>query len=168
MKKVFLIAFFACTSMFVYAQDQQDQQDQQEESVRESNSTTDLKGADQTYVSKDAVIDKYHNEVELEKLGKLELTDLYLKRVQVLTEIMPYLALNRHPAGGTLKDLGIPETKSNLSHLEDEVKNKKNYLESVNETMHDIIPYADKGNIIWCILFLEDTLHKIEKSSPDN
>ncbi len=118
-----------------------------------------------TYVSETAFIDKYHNEVELEKMGKLELTNLYLERVSVLTEIIPYLALNKAPAGAGLAELGIPETKTNTSHLDREVSNKVAYLKAVKETMNDIIPYADKKNIIWCILFLEDTLHRVNKAA---
>lgn len=117
-----------------------------------------------TFVSKTAKIDKYHNEVELEKLGKLELTELYLKRIEVVTEIIPYLALHRNPAGASLANLGIPETKNNVDQLEKEVKNKEHYLVTLRTTLHDIVPYADKGNIIWCILFLEEVIHKIEKS----
>ncbi len=120
---------------------------------------------DVTYVSATAKIDKYHNEVDLEKLGKLELTELYLERVSVVTEIIPYLALHKNPAGATLADLGIPETKANVSRLEKEVKSKLAYLEAIRATLHDIIPYADKRNIIWSILFLEEVIHKIEKAA---
>ena len=121
--------------------------------------------SDVTYVSKTATISKYHTQVELESLGKLELTELYMERVVVLSELTPYLALSFHPAGASLADLGIPSSKSNTAHMETEVKNKEAYIEHIRETLHDITPYADKENIIWCILFLEETIHKIEKSN---
>ena len=123
------------------------------------------KTSDVTYVSKNATISKYHTQVELEAFGKLELTELYMERVVVLTEMVPYLALSFNPAGATLEDLGIPSSKSNTSHMEAEVKSKEAYIEHIKETLHDITPYADKENIIWCILFLEETIHKIEKSN---
>ena len=123
------------------------------------------KASDVTYVSKTATISKYHTQVELESLGKLELTELYMERVVVLSETVPYLALSFQPAGATLEDLGIPSSKSNTAHMEVEVKNKEGYITHVKETLHDITPYADKENIIWCILFLEETIHKIEKSN---
>ncbi len=147
MKKIITVLALVFSTTFLFAQE-------------EGGASTSV-----TYVNATAKIDKYHNEVDLEKLGKLELTELYLERVQVVTELIPYLALHKDPAGASLSDLGIPETKTNVSHLEKEVKNKDQYTETVRATMHDIIPYADKRNIIWCILFLEEMIHKIEKAA---
>jgi hypothetical protein len=114
-----------------------------------------------TYVSADAKISKFHTEEELKKLGKIELTALYVERVKVLTEIVPYLALHTKP-GATLKEIGIPETETNIKHMEKEVTNKVQYLNAVNETLDDIIPFADKVNIIWSILLYEDILKRAE------
>lgn len=110
-----------------------------------------------TYVSADAVLKKTHTKEELELLGKLELTTIYQERVAIITEVLPYLALHSKP-GATLTDMSIPQTPANISHLEKEVKNKQEYITSVNETLVDIIPYADKQNIIWSILFFENII----------
>ncbi len=115
-----------------------------------------------TYVSKTAVLEKFHNEVELEKLGKLELTQLYIDRVTILTEIMPYIALSTHAAGENLKNLGVPETKANVSDLQKEVKSKEAYIENIHVTLNDVIPYSDTDKIIWSILFMEDIIHRVE------
>lgn len=131
----------------------------------EGESAGSANTSDVTYVSKSATISKYHTQVELEAFGKLELTELYMERVIVLTEVTPYLALSFRPSGASLEDLGIPSSKSNTSHMEAEVKSKEAYITHIKETLHDITPYADKENIIWCILFLEETIHKIEKSN---
>jgi hypothetical protein len=114
-----------------------------------------------TYVNTNAKISKFHTEEELKQMGKIELTQLYMDRVSVITEIVPYLALHTKP-GATLKEMGIPETQLNKDHMEREVKNKANYLSAVQNTLDDIIPYADKGNIIWSILFFEDFIKKAE------
>ena len=119
-----------------------------------------------TYVSADAKIEKFHTEEELKKLGKIELTTLYLERVKVLTEIIPFLALHTKP-GATLKEIGIPETETNIKHMEKEVTNKKNYLAAVNETLDDIIPFADKVNIIWSILLYEEIIKKAESEGTN-
>ncbi len=131
----------------------------------QDNASSGSSSTSATYVSSNAKIDKYHTEAELDKMGKLELTEIYLERVSVVSEVLPYLALHRAPSGATLQEMGIPETKNNVSNLEKEVKNKNAYLETVKTTLHDIIPYADKRNIIWCILFLEDVLHQVEKAA---
>jgi hypothetical protein len=112
-----------------------------------------------TYVSADAVLKKVYTKDELELLGKLELTGIYQERITIITEILPYLALHSKP-GATLTEMSIPQTSANIAHLEKEVKNKKEYSASVNETLVDIIPYADKQNIIWSILFFQDIIAK--------
>jgi hypothetical protein len=121
----------------------------------------DKNAVSMTYVNANAKITKYHTEEELKAMGKIELTQLYMARVSVITEIVPYLALHTKP-GATLKEMGIPETGLNKEHMEKEVKNKATYLAAVQNTLDDIIPYADKGNIIWSILFFEDFIKKAE------
>lgn len=124
------------------------------------------KGAPQTYVSADAKVKKYHTRQELEQMGKLDLTQLYMERVAVITELVPYIALHTKP-GATLREMGIPETKPNAEHLEKEIKNKSTYLSAVKETLDDIIPYADTKNIIWSILFFEEMIRTAEAGEGD-
>jgi hypothetical protein len=114
-----------------------------------------------TYVSPDAKLNKIHTQEELEKLGKIELTNIYKERISILTEIIPYVALHPKP-GATLTEMGIPQTPENLSHLEKEVKNKAAYASSVNDTLDDIIPYADKKNIVWSIMFFERMIQEAD------
>jgi hypothetical protein len=127
--------------------------------VAQKKSEKDTKSASTplTYVRADAKVKKYHTKEELEGMGKLDLTQLYMERVMVITELMPYIALHTKP-GATLREMGIPETKPNLEHLEKEVKNKETYITAVDATLDDIIPYADTKNIIWSILFFEQII----------
>jgi hypothetical protein len=134
---VFLVSIFASINTF---------------GQKEKGGTTTL-----TYVNADAVLKKTYTKEELELLGKLELTTIYQERIGIITEVLPYLALHSKP-GATLTDMSIPQTPANISHLEKEVKNKEVYVASVNETLVDIIPYADKQNIIWSILFFQDII----------
>ena len=46
--------------------------------------------------------------------------------------------------------------------MEKEINNKTNYLNAVNETLDDIIPFADKVNIIWSIILYEDIIKRAE------
>lgn len=147
MKKLVLSIFLFSIAFISYGQDK-------------SKSKTPTAAV--TYVSAKAKIEKYHTLEELKQLGKLELTDLYMQRIAVITELIPYLALHFKP-GATLKEMGIPETPMNIEHMEKEVKNKDTYLTAVKSSLDDIIPYADKGNIIWSILFFEDIIKKCEE-----
>jgi uncharacterized membrane protein len=115
-----------------------------------------------TYVSATAKVDKYYTEEELQKLGKLELTQIYMLRIATLTEVMPYVALHPRP-GATLTEMGIPSKAEQLDHVEKANKNKSLYLNAVKDTLDDIVPYADKTNIIRSILFFEDVIKKTEE-----
>jgi hypothetical protein len=128
----------------------------------QKNASTSL-----TYVSSTAKLSKTYTKEELEKLGKLELTAIYQERIAILTELLPYLALHSKP-GASLAEMGIPQTSANVDHLEKEVKNKQEYLASVNETLDDIVPYADKQNIIWTILFFEEMITKSDYHNAAN
>ncbi len=119
-----------------------------------------------TYVSANAKLSKAYTKEELDKLGKIELTEIYKERISIITEIVPYLALHPKP-GATLKEMGIPQTADNTSHLEKEVKNKGIYIASVNDTLDDIIPYADKQNIIWSILFFEKIIQEADYTNNE-
>ncbi len=117
--------------------------------------------SENTYVSANAKLSKVHTKEELDKLGKIELTEIYKERISIISEIVPYLALHPKP-GASLKEMGIPQTTENGTHLEKEVKNKAAYIASVNETLDDIIPYADKQNIIWSIMFFERIIQEAD------
>lgn len=153
MKKVLIALALSGLTTFAFAQ--------KKEKEKEKTASSSM-----TYVSPDAKIEKYHTEEELKKLGKIELTQLYMERVRVITEIVPYLALHTKP-GATLKELGIPENETNVKHMEKEVTNKSNYLKAVQETLDDIIPFADKINIIWSILLYEDIIKKAESEGTN-
>jgi hypothetical protein len=114
-----------------------------------------------TYVNASAVLSKTHTEEELKAMGKSDLVKVYMERVSIITEITPYLALRSKP-GATLKEMGIPESAQNTEHLVKESKNKSSYLSSVKDTLDDITFYADKDNIIWCIMFFEEMIQKAE------
>lgn len=148
MKKLLLLTLFAaCFGTASYAQKE--------------------KATPLTYVSASAKLEKYYTEEDLMKLGKLELTQIYMSRISALVEILPYIALHPKP-GATLQEMGIPADPktstgaNNIKHVENSTKNKSAYLSSVKITLDDIIPYADKVNIVKTILFYEDVIKKTE------
>ncbi|MFN8416058.1 MAG: hypothetical protein U0U66_06975 [Cytophagaceae bacterium] len=124
-----------------------------------SQAQSNKSGGELTYVNASAKLTKTHTRAELEAMGKLDLTKIYQERIAIITELVPYLALHSKP-GATLTEMGIPKTKENVAHLEKEVANKTEYLGSVNQTLTDVIPYADKENIIWSILFFEEMIQR--------
>ena len=99
---------------------------------------------------------------ELDKLGKLELTRIYVDQVNKLTLLLPYVPFNQKGDAISLSGMGIPNTKDNNDAIKSLDNSGGNHNETLNETLNNIIPYADKADIIQSILFLQGFLDKIE------
>jgi hypothetical protein len=104
-------------------------------------------------------INKYYTEGELNKLPKLALIEIYKSRLTYLVEILPFISLHPEP-GSTFHDMSIPETEANIAHLDKEAKNKQAFIKSLSETLDDVIPYSEKTNIVWSILFFDEMIKK--------
>ena len=102
-------------------------------------------------------IAKYYTKEELNLMPKLELIDIYKSRLAYLIEILPFLSLHPEP-GATFADMSIPQTETNIAHLEKEAKNKTEFITSLNETLDDVIPYSEKTNIVWSILYFDEMI----------
>lgn len=112
-------------------------------------------------------ITKYYTKDELNKMPKLQLIDIYKARLTYLIEVLPFLSLHPEP-GATFHDMSIPETEANIAHLDKEAKNKEDFIKSLSETLDDVIPYSEKNNIVWSILFFDEMIKKssyIEKEA---
>ena len=105
-------------------------------------------------------IGTYHSLKELEALLKGELITLYLERIKILVNIVPYVGITNKP-GVTLRDLGIPETVENVKALDRETENKNLFVSTSYDFFTTMLPYSDKSTIIQGILFYEDVLKKI-------
>jgi len=113
-----------------------------------------------TLVNSKSIITKYYTIEELTVLSKGDLINIYKDRFRVLINLMPYCALSTKP-GATLKDLGIPENTDNKTLIEKEAKSMEVFDQYVNTSLDNFIAYADKNNIVWAILFFEETIRKI-------
>lgn len=99
---------------------------------------------------------------ELAKLGKLELTQIYIDEIQKLNLLLPYIPFNQKGEAVSLANMGIPSTKDNNGAVKDLDESSGGHNEAQKETLSNIIPYADKEDIIKSILFLQDTIERIE------
>jgi len=123
--------------------------------ISQSKPTKDI-----ALINAQAIIQKYHTIDELNAKAKGELIVIYKERFKVLTYLLPYSALSTK-AGMTLKELGIPENSENKVLLEKETKMGDAFNDAVNFSLDNFIAYADKTNIVWSILFFEDTIRKL-------
>ena len=109
-------------------------------------------------------IDKFYTKEELNKLPKLDLIAVYKSRLTYLIEVLPFISLHPEP-GSTFHDMAIPETEANIAHLDKETKNKQAFVKSLSQTLDDVIPYSEKSNIIWSILFFDEMIKKSDYTS---
>ena len=111
-------------------------------------------------INNKATIKKYHSSEELENTQKGELLGLYLERVAVLSNTLPYIAFATKP-GVTMSTLGIPNTKDNRKVLENQHENTATYIENSSEFQNIILPYSDTNKLATAILFYEDIIKSL-------
>ncbi len=112
-------------------------------------------------------IKKYHSTEELGNMQKGELLGLYLERVTVLTNSLPYIAFATKP-GVTMTTLGIPNTKDNRKVLENQHDNTNTYVENTAEFQNIILPYSDTNKLVRAILFYEDIMKSLHNYNEYN
>ena len=99
---------------------------------------------------------------DLDKLGKLELSRIYVAQVNKLNLLLPYVPFNQKGDAVSLAGMGIPNTKDNNGSIKDMDQIVGNHNQVMDETLNNLIPYADKIDIIKSILFLQNVIEKIE------
>ncbi len=111
-------------------------------------------------ISKHVVIKKYHDGEELKRMQKGQLLDLYVERIEVLTNILPYIAFATKP-GITMSTLGIPNSNDNRKALDNQIENTDNYVKNTIEFQKALLPYSDTENLVAAVLFYEDIMKSI-------
>ena len=127
-------------------------------------SVAQKKNAPKNIIRDKVAINKYHNTSELEGMQKGELLDLYIERIEVLVELLPYIAFATKP-GVTMSTLGIPNDKENRKILEDRFDSTDNFLENNLEFQKSILPYSDTTDLISAVLYYEEILKSLHEYS---
>jgi hypothetical protein len=92
-------------------------------------------------------------EQSYEQMSKMQLTKIYLEQVQQLALAVPYSSFTLCDTTGAVD---MPSSKY-LKNKRDAVsKITANFNKTVNVELYEIIPYADKAQIIQAIQFLEN------------
>lgn len=88
-----------------------------------------------------------------EQMSKMQLTKIYLEQVQKLALAAPFASFTMSDTTGIID---MPTSKY-LKHKREAVsKVTAEYNKVVNVQLYEIVPYADKTQIIQAILFLEN------------
>lgn len=112
-------------------------------------------------ISTSAVVKKYHQKNELEEMKKGELVDLYIERINVIVNKIPFIALTTK-RGVSISDLGIPSSSNNIKVLENQQENIKTFLDGTEKFEKVTAPFADKADLIDAILYLESMLKELK------
>lgn len=115
-------------------------------------------------ISRTASIKTYYDQKQLKAMNKGELLELYIERIKVLVNTLPYIALATKP-GVTMVDVGIPYDSENKKSFETQEKGTIDFLELTVEFQRKILPYSDKTSLISAILFYESTLKSLHEFS---
>lgn len=99
---------------------------------------------------------------DLDKLGKLELTKIYVEQVNKLGMLLPFVPFNQKGDAVSLSGMGIPNSKDNNDYIKVLDASSGDHSERMQQTLENIIPYADKTDIINSILFLQGVIERIE------
>lgn len=102
-----------------------------------------------------------YNVGDLEKLDKLQLTTIYIAKLNRLYSILPYIPFEKlEPKSAN--DLKIPTNSLNDKSLQSLNTNLDALGKTLDTTMTNLGPYADKNNLIYSILFLQSIINKVE------
>lgn len=109
-----------------------------------------------------AALKKFHEKSELDGMQKGALLELYIERIKVLVNTLPYIALTNKP-GVTMADVGVPDNAENNKALLAQQANTTTFLNSTVDFQRLMTPYADKGNLISSILYYENMLRELNQ-----
>jgi hypothetical protein len=113
--------------------------------------------------TKDQNIRYVYSQDTLVQMNKLDLTKIYLQQVQSLNNILPYASFNIKGQANGVKQIDIPKSKYTSSKRTKVSDKAKNYNETVNENLNEIIPYSDKAEIIKGILFVQEMISRLDQ-----
>jgi len=94
-----------------------------------------------------------YSQEKLALKSKLDLTEIYLNQVTHVLQIIPKTALNVDDA---------PKNKMTIGYWKTINASSKKNADIILEKYKDIIPYADKENIIDAILWLQEITLQME------
>ncbi len=99
---------------------------------------------------------------DLDKLGKLDLTSIYIAELQKLNQLIPYCAFNQKGEATSLAKMGVPGSKDNNANVKKLDASIASHNESLQLALTDIIPYSDKEEIIKAILYVQGIIERVE------
>lgn len=88
-----------------------------------------------------------------EQMSKMQLTKIYLEQVQKLATNLPYASFTMSDTTGAID---MPQSKYLANKQKNVLSVYTKYNETISKNLYEVIPYADKAQIIQAIQFLEN------------
>lgn len=88
-----------------------------------------------------------------EQMSKMQLTKIYLEQVQKLALAAPFSSFTMSDTTGVID---MPTSKYLKNKRDAVTKITANFNKTINVELYEVIPYADKEQIIQAIEFLEN------------
>lgn len=98
---------------------------------------------------------------DLEVLDKIDLTKIYIAKLNKLSSITPYIPFGELQPK-TPAELRIPATSINEKAMDSYNKTIQAYNQDSDAALSNLIPYADKKDIMDAIMFMQEMIAKIE------
>ncbi len=97
---------------------------------------------------------------DLEVLDKIDLTKIYVAKLNKLSSITPYIPFGElQPKNPS--ELRIPSTSINEKAMESYSKTIQAFNQDSDAALSNLIPYADKKDIMDAIMFMQEMIDKI-------
>lgn len=99
---------------------------------------------------------------DLDKLGKLELSMIYSNKVQQLNRLIAFIPFSQKDDNISLQNMQVPTNSSNEGMIDKLEKGIIAYNDLSNSVLTQMVPYADKDQVIKAILFMQETVERIQ------
>ena len=96
-----------------------------------------------------------YGEVELNRLSKMKLTNIYLDKLNELAFKAPYATFSFGSLQDSSSVLDLPTSKYTARKRDAIQEMSDEYGEVMRERLYELVPYSDKKDIIRGIIFLQ-------------
>ena len=96
-----------------------------------------------------------YGEVELSRLSKMKLTNIYLDKLNELAFKAPYSTFSFGSVQDSSSVLDLPTSKYTTRKRDAIQEMSEEYSKVMRERLYELVPYSDKKDIIRGILFLQ-------------
>ena len=96
-----------------------------------------------------------YGEVELSRLSKMKLTNIYLDKLNELAFKAPYSTFSFGSVQDSSSVLDLPTSKYTTRKRDAIQEMSEEYSKVMRERLYELVPYLDKKDIIRGILFLQ-------------